>query len=53
MKLMIKNFIQCESGAVALEYAFIGCMIFLVFVAAAQGLGGKVKSMYANIGNSF
>ena len=46
---MIKNFIQNESGATAIEYGLIAALIAMVIIAAVQSAGISLHGSYNNI----
>ena len=52
MKL-IKNFIINESGATAIEYAFIAGSICVVIAGTVSHIGSKLANSFANIQASF
>ncbi|MGE5562975.1 MAG: Flp family type IVb pilin [Bacillota bacterium] len=43
--------IRCELGGTAIEYALVGALISIAALAAMQGLGNKIGTMYTNVGN--
>lgn len=43
--------LRCEKGANAIEYAFVASLIAIAAVAAMQGLGGKIDTMFNNVSN--
>jgi pilus assembly protein Flp/PilA len=51
MKL-IKNFVACESGATAIEYALIASGIALAIIAVVNGLGTNLNTKFTAINNS-
>jgi pilus assembly protein Flp/PilA len=52
MKLIIKSFIQDESGATAIEYGLIAAGIAIAIITAVNGLGTKLSSNFDTISNS-
>ena len=51
MKL-VKTFIRNESGATAIEYALIASLIAVAIITAVQTVGGKVSTVFTEVGNS-
>lgn len=41
----------CESGANAIEFALVACLIAIAAYAAFIQLGDKVNNMYGNVSN--
>ncbi len=52
MLTKIKSFIANESGATAIEYALIASLIAVVIIGAVQTVGGNVKTVFTEVGNS-
>jgi pilus assembly protein Flp/PilA len=52
MKLIIKSFIQDESGATAIEYGLIAAGIAIAIITAVNGLGTKLSANFDTISNS-
>jgi len=48
-----KNFMKCESGATAIEYALIGALVSVAIVGGAGSLGNSVNSSFQNASNGF
>lgn len=46
MKKLLTAFLACESGATAIEYAVIACGLSIAVLAAANGIGGTLKTGY-------
>ncbi|HUO55391.1 MAG TPA: Flp family type IVb pilin [Rhodoblastus sp.] len=46
MRNMIRNFIKAESGATAIEYAFIASLIAMVCVATLGVVGTKLNAKF-------
>lgn len=47
----LMRIIRCELGGTAIEYALVGALISIAALAAMQGLGNKIGTMYTNVGN--
>lgn len=50
---MLRAFIDDESGATAIEYAFLAALVALGCVAGMQSLGGAVANRYAGFAALF
>lgn len=48
----IKNFLVDESGATAIEYALIASLIAVAIITAVSTVGGKVSTVFTEVGNS-
>ena len=46
------KFLRDESGATAIEYAFIAAGISVVIITAVNTLGGQVKTTFTNVKSS-
>jgi len=49
---MIRRFLECESGATAIEYALIASGISIAIVAAVNNIGSNVSTMWQTISTS-
>lgn len=47
----LTRIIRCERAATAIEYALVGALISIAALAAMSALGGKIGTMYTNVGN--
>ena len=47
--LRLTRIIRCERAATAIEYALIATLISVAALAAFQGLGNKMNTMYNNV----
>ena len=45
----VKNFIQDESGATAIEYGLIAALISVAAIGAMTTLGTKLRTLFGNI----
>ena len=52
MTKLVQDFIRCESGAAAIEYALIATMIALVMIGGASSLGNAIKTKLTTIATS-
>jgi pilus assembly protein Flp/PilA len=48
---MLSKFFKDESGATAIEYALIAGTLSIVILAAVQGVGAKLKTIFTSIQN--
>ena len=51
MSKFIARFAQDESGATAIEYGLIAALISITIIAAAQSIGGSVKTKFEKVNN--
>jgi pilus assembly protein Flp/PilA len=49
LKSILKKFLADESGATAIEYGLIAAGISLVIIAAVNGIGDKLNTMFTSI----
>jgi pilus assembly protein Flp/PilA len=47
----LTKLLRCERGANAIEYALVASLISIAAIAAINGLGGKINTMYNNVSN--
>jgi pilus assembly protein Flp/PilA len=52
MNNLLQNFIRCESGAAAIEYALIAALIALAIIGGATSLGSAINSKLKNVATS-
>ena len=52
MTNFVSRFVKDESGATAIEYGLIAALIAVAIVAGATTLGGKLNTMFSNLGGS-
>ena len=50
--LRVRNFIRNESGATAIEYALIASLIAVAIITAVSTVGGKVSTVFTEVGNT-
>ncbi|MCP4320241.1 MAG: Flp family type IVb pilin [Hyphomicrobiales bacterium] len=50
---MAKRFLQCDSGATAIEYAFIALLISVAIVAGASAVGNGVGNSFNDVADGF
>ncbi len=48
----VKNFLHCEDGPTATEYAVMLALIIIVSLAAITGLGTTVDAIFTNVDSS-
>lgn len=52
MLRIIKNFAKDESGATAIEYGLIAALVSVAGIAALQGLGSSLQSVFNTVSSS-
>jgi pilus assembly protein Flp/PilA len=52
MKRSILNFLADESGATAIEYGLIAAGISIAILAAVNGLGSNLNTMFSSVNSS-
>ena len=45
----LMEILRCERGANAIEYALVAAMISIAALAAFEGLGNHISTMYVNV----
>jgi pilus assembly protein Flp/PilA len=48
----MKNFIDNDSGATAIEYALIASLIAVFIITAVQTVGTKVSTVFTEVGGA-
>lgn len=48
----LKKIFRCERGANAIEYALVATLISIAGIAAFEGLGNKINTIYSNVSNN-
>jgi len=48
----LRRFIRNEDGATAIEYALIASLIAVAIITAVSTVGGKVSTVFSEVGNS-
>lgn len=51
MRVLIKKFMNDESGATAIEYGLIAALVAVAAITALTNLGSKMKGTYNNVSN--
>jgi len=46
---MINRFLRDESGATAIEYGLIACLIAVVIISAVTSVGTKLKAVFNEV----
>jgi pilus assembly protein Flp/PilA len=49
MKNLLRRFLQCETGATAIEYGLIASLIAVAIIAGAAALGTSLNSTFQGI----
>jgi pilus assembly protein Flp/PilA len=52
MKAVLSNFLKDESGATAIEYGLIACGIAIAIIAALNGIGTALSSVFSSVSTS-
>jgi len=52
MKAMLSTFFRDESGATAIEYGLIAVGIAIAIIAAVNGIGTGVSSVFSSVSTS-
>ena len=47
--LKIRNFVRNTRGATAIEYGLIAALIAVAAIAAMQGLGNQLTTIFSNV----
>ena len=47
----LMQFLRCEQGGAAIEYALVASLIAIAAVGAFHNLGNKMDTMYNNVSN--
>ena len=50
--LRVRHFLDDESGVTAIEYALIASLIAVAIIGAVTTVGGKVKTVFTEVGNT-
>lgn len=50
---LAKRFLRCESGATAIEYAFIAVLISISIIFGAAAIGNGVGNSFNNVADGF
>ena len=48
----LKQFLASQDGVTSIEYALIASLIAIFIVAAVQGLGTQLSTVFTEVGNS-
>lgn len=51
MRALIMNYIRCESGATAIEYAFIASFVAMALIAGLTAIGGALNNKFVIVSN--
>ncbi|MGC4024495.1 MAG: Flp family type IVb pilin [Mesorhizobium sp.] len=52
MSKLIARFVNDESGATAIEYGLIACLIAVAIIVGARTLGGSLNTTFSNIAST-
>ncbi len=50
MTNLVKNYINDESGATAIEYGLIAALVGVALIVGAGNLGNSINDKFANVG---
>lgn len=51
MRALIMNYIRCESGATAIEYAFIASFVAMALIVGLTTIGGALNNKFVIVSN--
>ena len=49
LRKLVKNFVDDDSGATAIEYGIFAALISVVIIAAVTGIGGQLKTTFEGV----
>jgi len=52
MKKLIRNFLNDNSGATAIEYGLVAAGISVAIIAVIQGLGNNLKTAFTSLSST-
>jgi pilus assembly protein Flp/PilA len=52
MNNLLRRFLQCESGATAIEYGLIASLIGVAIIVGAAALGTSLNSLFNSVSSS-
>jgi pilus assembly protein Flp/PilA len=52
MQNLIKNFVNDESGATAIEYGLIAALVAVAMIAGAQALGESINDKFEDVSDT-
>jgi pilus assembly protein Flp/PilA len=52
MKALVQRFAKDESGATAIEYGLIACLISVVCIAIWKSVGGSLQTTFTSVDNA-
>ena len=52
MNNLLRRFLQCESGATAIEYSLIASLIGVAIIVGAAALGTSLNSLFNSVSSS-
>lgn len=52
MKRLLKNFVDDQSGATAIEYGLIASLIAVAIIVGARSLGSQINNTFNSVANS-
>jgi pilus assembly protein Flp/PilA len=52
MKNLVSRFVKCESGATAIEYGLIACLISVAIITVVTSIGTNLNNVFTSINNA-
>jgi pilus assembly protein Flp/PilA len=50
---LLRNFLRCEQGATAIEYALIASFVSIVIVGSVTLVGSTLTGIFTSVSNGF
>jgi pilus assembly protein Flp/PilA len=52
VKNLVSRFVKCESGATAIEYGLIACLISVAIITVVTSIGTNLNNVFTSINNA-
>jgi pilus assembly protein Flp/PilA len=52
MQKLVSRFVKCESGATAIEYGLIACLISVAIITVVTSIGTNLNNVFTSINNA-
>ena len=52
MKNLVSRFVKCESGATAIEYGLIACLISVAIITVVTSIGTNLNNVFTSVNNA-
>ncbi|MGE3780344.1 MAG: Flp family type IVb pilin [Pirellulaceae bacterium] len=49
---LVSRFVKCESGATAIEYGLIACLISVAIITVVTSIGTNLNNVFTSINNA-